>query len=1028
MAVAYAMEEQGSRPTIQHVTPQTSDEIVVTGRRPEEAPEAVEDTVTSATIKSLGTNSIGELLARLRARYAGGELAIIVNGRRLASIDALSEFPPEALKQIDVLRPGSGSQFGYPATDRVLNLVLRPTFSSVTVEGAASATTEGGGDDGNIAARHARIRGDRRTNGSVVYRQAGGLREDERADPASTSGSVGAAGDSAGARYRSLIPASRDLTATAGIALPVRAANLDLSATGGATETRALAGLFHTASDTTIAAESAAGYVQQGRTTYLRGSATLGGPWHRMFWSILMNGDVTRSDNETKRGRAVSPGPIDPPDRSLSALPLAPVSTLTSSLSQNLAIRALVNGPVARLPTGDIRVGSTVSASGNRFRNRVSGSPVDPVTVSSTLMNAQVNADIPIANRDVAALAWLGNVMLNVSAEYGKLSGFAGAPAAQATLNWAISRSVTLSYSRNYRRSPPVPAQLYAPVIALPGRLIYDERGGGITPVTLIGPRLRAHQQRLQPLLDGDPLGGVRVGDALPDCGEPVAAMGQRRAVIIVAGRKCASSAPARGDPADRRGPSDRHGPGARRKSPSHGPRVLPAALQRAWLEERARRPPSQRDHSGACRDGAGSPAHDGDTALLVVARALAPQRIRQSGGDIERLGGRVAGDGRLVARYDLRISRYRRDRLALFIRRHPGRTEVGLTYGVDPAFGIGFMCEAGIMPGGLTSAVHVRCRQRPHQRQAGGIGEAIHLLLRDGPLVVADMVERPGREGDMRMDVPGIALGISAVDCCYIGQAQPPKGPLAEVLDERVALVRRKIVRQVPDDAILDLGVGAIALLHGFEHAPSGGDLLGAHSHVGNRRKGMLQSRLFLRAIAQDVEDVIRGKACSPAFRFQAEIADAEIDRDPAASVLDRRGVGSDRAAGRRPECQRAMAMFGFRASMATSRLRPDVDRTPPCGRAFACQPPFGGGMLARILGCPPLPQCRHTPDGAGDRAIGGKEPARTAVAVHQQPEHLCVGACPNPAFGLHQHRIGASLASVPQAGRGMMGSECAG
>ncbi len=486
MAVAYAMEEQGSRPTIQHVTPQTSDEIVVTGRRPEKAPEAVEDTVTSATIKSLGTNSIGELLARLRARYAGGELAIIVNGRRLASIDALSEFPPEALKQIDVLRPGSGSQFGYPATDRVLNLVLRPTFSSVTVEGAASATTEGGGDDGNIAARHARIRGDRRTNGSVVYRQAGGLREDERADPASTSGSVGAAGDSAGARYRSLIPASSDLTATAGIALPVRAANLDLSATGGATETRALAGLFHTASDTTIAAESAAGYVQQGRTTYLRGSATLGGPWHRMFWSILMNGDVTRSDNETKRGRAVSPGPIDPPDRSLSALPLAPVSTLTSSLSQNLAIRALVNGPVARLPTGDIRVGGTVLASGNRFRNRVAGSSVDPVTVSSTLMNAQVNADIPVANQDVAALAWLGNVMLNVSAEYGKLSGFAGAPAAQATLNWAISRSVTLSYSRNYRRSPPVPAQLYAPVIALPGRLIYDERGGGITPVTLI--------------------------------------------------------------------------------------------------------------------------------------------------------------------------------------------------------------------------------------------------------------------------------------------------------------------------------------------------------------------------------------------------------------------------------------------------------------------------------------------------------------------------------------------------------------
>lgn len=65
----------------ERVQPKNKD-IVVIGRRPKSPVDDIkpDDTVSDTAIKSLGLDSIGEVIERLRQRY-GADFSVIVNGR-----------------------------------------------------------------------------------------------------------------------------------------------------------------------------------------------------------------------------------------------------------------------------------------------------------------------------------------------------------------------------------------------------------------------------------------------------------------------------------------------------------------------------------------------------------------------------------------------------------------------------------------------------------------------------------------------------------------------------------------------------------------------------------------------------------------------------------------------------------------------------------------------------------------------------------------------------------------------------------
>ncbi|KTF68983.1 hypothetical protein ATB93_10990 [Sphingomonas sp. WG] len=90
-------------------------------------------------------------------------------------------------------------------------------------------------------------------------------------------------------------------------------------------------------------------------------------------------------------------------------------------------------------------------------------------------------------------------------------------------------------------------------------------------------------------------------------------------------------------------------------------------------------------------------------------------------------------------------------------------------------------------------------------------------------------------RKNNMGVIVARIALGIRNMDCGSPRKAQPAERPFAKLLHHCAALCRIDVVRQVPDDAVLNDRVGAVGFLDCFEGAPASRDLLSVFAHIGH-------------------------------------------------------------------------------------------------------------------------------------------------------------------------------------------------
>src|SRR3546814_7288510 len=74
----------------------------------------------------------------------GGRPVILVNGRRISGFGAVRNIPPEAIAKVEIFPEEVALQYGYSATERVVNFVLKPDFRQVSAEAEAGVPTQGG--------------------------------------------------------------------------------------------------------------------------------------------------------------------------------------------------------------------------------------------------------------------------------------------------------------------------------------------------------------------------------------------------------------------------------------------------------------------------------------------------------------------------------------------------------------------------------------------------------------------------------------------------------------------------------------------------------------------------------------------------------------------------------------------------------------------------------------------------------------------------------------------------------------------
>jgi iron complex outermembrane receptor protein len=186
-----AAAEPPARPASTSAKPPTVSEVVVTAEKPP-LPGAVvgdiqpEISLAPEDIAAYGVSSIADLLDQLAPqlrsdRGRGGEgPVILLNGHRISGFQEIRDIPPEAILRADLLPEEAALKYGYSANQRVINIVLKPTFRSETAELSGGAPTAGGADSEAGELGVTRVIDSNPLNFDLKYSRSSSITEAER--------------------------------------------------------------------------------------------------------------------------------------------------------------------------------------------------------------------------------------------------------------------------------------------------------------------------------------------------------------------------------------------------------------------------------------------------------------------------------------------------------------------------------------------------------------------------------------------------------------------------------------------------------------------------------------------------------------------------------------------------------------------------------------------------------------------------------------------------------------------------------
>ncbi|MHA6718385.1 TonB-dependent receptor [Sphingomonas sp. RS6] len=548
---AYAQQADPARaPAGQSaVDPEDPNEIVVTSsqRGAVEGDIPPEIQLNQADVRAYGVSSIAELITELApqtgsGRGRGGEMPVILlNGRRISSFSEIRDMPTEAIERVDILPEEVALKYGYSATQRVVNIVLRERFRALTVELEAGAPTEGGNSSHEAQADILKINRDQRVNLDVKYEGNSALLESERDVLPTNRGSTSGGIDQT--PYRTLVAPSQDLTINGsysrnlspkvgatlnarlevqqsqsqqglpGINLTVPAGNPFATSATDASVTNYPAGQGPLASNNSqITAHLGATFNGDGL------------PWSNDWrWSLTGNYDRVSSKTVTDRGFNADPlqALLDANDPDFDPFVAAPTGLLATlpanratSTSNVATIDTLMRGPLFALPAGDvstsIRVsGTTSDFDSDSFRSGVASS----TELGRDLASGQINLDVPIASRRRAVLDAIGDLTLNGNVQVEQLSDFGSLVTTGYGVNWSPFKPVRLIASWTDEESAPTVSQLGNPVVVTPNVRVFDYRTGETVTITTItggNPSLVADSRHVMKLgLELRPLDGT---------------------------------------------------------------------------------------------------------------------------------------------------------------------------------------------------------------------------------------------------------------------------------------------------------------------------------------------------------------------------------------------------------------------------------------------------------------------------------------------------------------------------------------
>ncbi len=404
----------------------------------------------SRDIRATGATSISELLDSIATQTGsargrgGGAPIVLLNGQRISGFRELRDLPPEAIQRTEILPEEVSLKYGYPADQRVVNIVLRRRFNSTTVEVGGRVATDGGYSAARADVGKLLINENTRTSGNLRLDGNNPLYESER---------------NIGLRPEDTID-SRPFRTLSGAGQSVR-----FSGTLSRPVSKVFNGTLTTEAEHRLGS-SGLGLFQgdflRRRTNVdtLGLGGSLNGQVDKWRLSSTANADLVRSDSDTQL-----------------------LGDISRSTRKSLSLDATANGPLIQLPGGmanvTLKAGTSVLGIDSRSRRR----GIDTLSdFTRVIVEGSGNVDLPITERASS----IGRLTANLNGGLRYLDDFGTLTSIGAGFNWAPAPRLTLLTSWTREEGAPTLQQLGDPLLETTGVPFFDARNGVTVPVTTL--------------------------------------------------------------------------------------------------------------------------------------------------------------------------------------------------------------------------------------------------------------------------------------------------------------------------------------------------------------------------------------------------------------------------------------------------------------------------------------------------------------------------------------------------------------
>ncbi|MFT3965473.1 MAG: TonB-dependent receptor [Sphingobium sp.] len=467
------------------------EEIIVAGQRPRGSvvgdiqPEL---TYNAGDVRALGVSDISELVSELAPQLTsgrGGQPIVLLEGRRVSSFREIATIPTEAIQRVEILPEEVALKYGYPADQKVMNVILRRRFRAFTLEAQDRFSTDGGANKAAGELGFLTIRRGGRFNLNVEYDRQSMLLESDR-------GITNNGADT----QRSLVPSERQLTVTGTYAKPL-SQKINASINGEVTTDQTI-GL--------TGASGAGGLIPDGTLYSLDALArSASGQTARLGATINADGKVWHSTLTTTythdESRTLTDGRYN--DSGIAAaLAVRNPADVARSRSDVMTADLTSNASLYRLPAGDVsltlRLGGTLSGFEAERTNysRTEGSVYRASDLNRSIGLGAVSLDVPLVR---SPSPFIGRLSANGNAEVQSLSDFGTIKGYGFGLNWRPRTGVAFIASYKSAETAPTVQQLGNPQIVTGNVQVFDYQTGQTVNITQISggnPNLQVADQK----------------------------------------------------------------------------------------------------------------------------------------------------------------------------------------------------------------------------------------------------------------------------------------------------------------------------------------------------------------------------------------------------------------------------------------------------------------------------------------------------------------------------------------------------